>query len=71
MSVLYVECHFFAECRNAECHYAECRYSDCPGAALKVHLHMRCGKAILPSDAISIEILPSFQIAIASDSNNM
>ncbi len=27
--------------------------------------------AISPSDAISIEILPSFQIAIAGDSNNM
>ncbi len=27
--------------------------------------------AILPSDAISIEILPSFQIAIAGDSDNM
>jgi hypothetical protein len=27
--------------------------------------------AILPSDAISIEILPSFQIAIAIDSDNM
>jgi hypothetical protein len=27
--------------------------------------------AISPSDAISIEILPSFQIAIAGDSDNM
>jgi hypothetical protein len=27
--------------------------------------------AISPSDAISIEILPSFQMAIAGDSNNM
>jgi hypothetical protein len=27
--------------------------------------------AILPNDAISIEILPSFQIAIAGDSDNM
>jgi hypothetical protein len=26
---------------------------------------------ILPSNAISIEILPSFQIAISGDSNNM
>ncbi len=27
----------------------------------KVHLHMRCGQAISPSDAISIEDVPSFQ----------
>jgi hypothetical protein len=29
------------------------------------------GLAFLPSDAISIEIFPSFQIAIAGDSNNI
>jgi len=29
------------------------------------------GIGILPSDAISIEILPSFQIAIAGNSDNM
>ncbi len=30
---------------------------------------MRCGQAISPSDAISIEDFPSFKIAIASDSD--
>jgi hypothetical protein len=35
-----------------------------------VHTH-DLDLAISPSDAISIEILPSFQIAIAGDSNNM
>jgi hypothetical protein len=44
---------------------------------LKLPLQLRfvytsdVGLAFSPSDAISIEIFPSFQIAIAGDSNNI
>jgi hypothetical protein len=33
----------------------------CYDTELKVHLHRRCGQAISPSNAISIEDFPSFQ----------